>query len=131
KEDTFTGIIDLIEDCAYIYKDDLGKDIEQTEIPEEYKAKAEELRNEMIEKIVETDEELTTKYLEGEEVTADELRVALRKATCGVEIVPVLCGSSYKNKGVQRMLDAVVEYLPSPVDVPDIKGTLEDGTEVS
>lgn len=129
-EDNFVGIIDLIENVAYIYKDDMGQDIEKTEVPAEYQAKAEELRNELVEKIAETDEDLTMKYLEGEEITVDELKAALRRATCDVEIVPVLCGSSYKNKGVQRMLDAVVDYLPSPLDVPDIKGLLSDGSEV-
>jgi elongation factor G len=131
KENDFTGIIDLIDNVAYIYKDDLGKEIEKTEIPAEYKARAEELRNEAIEKIVDLDEELMMKYLEGEEITVPELKAALRKGTCEVKITPVLCGSSYKNKGVQRMLDAVVDYLPSPLDVPDIRGTLPDGTEVS
>lgn len=130
-EADFKGIIDLIERAAYIYKDDLGKEIEKTEIPEEYKAKVEELRNELVEKVAELDEELTMKYLEGEEITVPELKAALRKGVCEVKIFPVICGSSYKNKGVQLMLDAVVEYLPAPVDVPDIKGTLEDGTEVT
>jgi elongation factor G len=130
-ENDFVGIIDLMDNVAYIYKDDLGKDIEQVEIPAEYAAKAEELRTEMIEKISETDEELMMKYLEGEEPSIAELKAALRIATCDVKITPVLCGSSYKNKGVQSMLDAVVAYLPAPTDVPDIKGVLDDGTEVS
>ncbi len=130
-ENDFIGIIDLMDNVAYIYKDDLGKDIEQVEIPAEYQAKAEELRSEMIEKISETDEDLMMKYLEGEEPTVEELKAALRVATCDVKITPVLCGSSYRNKGVQSMLDAVVAYLPAPTDVPDIKGVLEDGTEVS
>lgn len=130
KEDDFIGIIDLIENVAYIYKDDLGQEIEKVEVPEEYKDKVEELRSELIEKIAETDEDLTMKYLEGEEITLDELKAALRKATCEVQIIPVLCGSSYRNKGVQSVLDAVVAYLPSPLDVPDIKGQLQDGTEV-
>lgn len=129
-ENDFIGLIDLMENCAYIYKDDLGKDIEKTEIPASYKDKAEQLRLQLVEKVAELDEDLTMKYLEGEEISIEELKVALRKGTCEVKITPVLCGSSYKNKGVQRMLDAVVDYLPAPIDVPDIKGLLEDGTEV-
>ncbi|MCP3775454.1 elongation factor G [Paenibacillus sp. MZ04-78.2] len=129
-ESDFKGIIDLVERVAYIYKDDLGKDVEQSEIPEDYKERVEELRTELIEKVAELDEELTMKYLEGEEITVDEIKAALRKGVCEVKIFPVICGSSYRNKGVQPMLDAVVAYLPSPIDVPDIKGTLEDGTEV-
>jgi elongation factor G len=130
-ENDFVGIIDLIEQCAYIYKDDLGREIERTEIPADYAAKAEELRTELVERVAELDEELTMKYLEGEEISKEELKKALRKGVCEVKIFPVICGSSYKNKGVQLMLDAVVDYLPSPVDVPDIKGVLEDGTEVT
>ncbi|GLI10384.1 MULTISPECIES: elongation factor G [Paenibacillus] len=129
-ESDFRGIIDLVEQVAYIYKDDLGKDVEQSEIPEEYKGRVEELRTELIEKVAELDEELTMKYLEGEEITVEEIKAALRKGVCEVKIFPVICGSSYRNKGVQPMLDAVVAYLPSPLDVPDIKGTLEDGSEV-
>lgn len=130
-ENDFIGIIDLVENQASMYKDDLGREIEVTEIPAEYKEKAESLRQEMIEKIVELDEELMMKYLEGEEISSEELKSALRKGTCEVKITPVLCGSSYKNKGVQKMLDAVIDYLPAPTDVPAIKGLLEDGTEVS
>ena len=130
-ENDFVGIIDLIEQVAYIYKDDLGKNIEKTEVPADYKDKVEELRAELIEKIAELDDELTMKYLEGEEITPAELKQALRKGVCAVKIFPVLCGSSYRNKGVQLLLDAVVDYLPSPVDVPDIRGYLEDGTEVT
>lgn len=130
-ENDFKGIIDLIENVAYIYKDDLGKEIEKIEIPAEYKAKTEELRNELIEKVAELDEELTMKYLEGEEISVEELKRALRKGVCAVQIFPVICGSSYRNKGVQLMLDAVIDYLPAPVDVPDIKGVVEDGTEVT
>jgi elongation factor G len=129
-ENDFLGIIDLVEQRAHMYKDDLGKDIFETEIPEEYKAKAEELRLELIEKVAELDEELTMKYLEGEEITVEEIKKALRVGVCEVKIFPVICGSSYKNKGVQLMLDAVVDYLPAPIDVPDIKGMLDDGTEV-
>ncbi len=131
KEDTFEGIIDLIENVAYIYKDDLGREFEKTEVPAEYADKVAQLREELIEKVAETNEELTMKYLEGEEITVEELKAALRAATCNVEIIPVLCGSSYRNKGVQLVLDAVVDYLPSPVDVPDIKGQTLDGTEIS
>ncbi|OXM83132.1 elongation factor G [Paenibacillus rigui] len=130
-ENDFIGIIDLIERRAHMYKDDLGKDIVETEIPEEYKAKVEELRLELVEKVAELDEELMMKYLEGEELTNEEIKKALRIGVCQVKIFPVICGSSYRNKGVQLMLDAVINYLPSPVDVPDIKGTLEDGTEVT
>lgn len=129
-ESDFKGIIDLVEQVAYMYKDDLGKDIEQVEIPAEYKDKVEELRLELVEKVAELDEELMMKYLEGEELSVEEIKAALRKGVCEVKIFPVICGSSYRNKGVQLMLDAVVAYLPSPLDVPDIKGTLEDGTEV-
>jgi len=128
-ENDFIGIIDLIENVAHLYKDDKGKDIEIVEIPAAYKEKAAQLRLELFEKVAELDEDLTMKYLEGEEITIAELRAALRKGTCEVKIVPVLCGSSYKNKGVQLLLDDVVSYLPAPIDVPDIKGVLEDGTE--
>jgi elongation factor G len=129
-EDTFQGIVDLVEMKAIIYKDDLGKVSEATEIPDELKEKAEEYRTNLVEAVAELDEELMMKYLEGEEITTEEIKRVLRKGTCNVQIVPVLCGSSYKNKGVQPLLDAVVDYLPSPVDVPSIKGVTEDGTEV-
>jgi len=129
-ENDFKGIIDLIENKAHIYKDDLGKDVEEVDVPDEYKAQVEELRNELVEKIAELDEDLTMKFLEGEEITVEELKSALRKGVCSVKIFPVICGSSYKNKGIQPMLDAVVAYLPAPIDVPDITGHLEDGTEV-
>ncbi len=130
-ENEFKGIIDLVDQVAYMYKDDLGKDIEKTSIPAEFDAKVAELRNELIERVAELDEELMMKYLEGEEITVEELKKGLRKGVCEVQIFPVICGSSYKNKGVQLMLDAVVDYLPAPVDVPDIKGTLEDGSEIT
>ncbi|MEW9702644.1 elongation factor G [Paenibacillus sp. SI8] len=129
-ENEFKGIIDLVEEVAYMYKDDLGKDIEKVEIPAEFKDQVAELRLELIEKVAELDEELTMKYLEGEEITVDEIKAALRKGVCEVKIFPVIVGSSYRNKGVQLMLDAVINYLPSPLDVPDIKGVLDDGTEV-
>ena len=129
-EDTFVGMIDLIENVALIHKDDLGKDIERGEIPAELQDKAEEYRNLMIEAIAETDEELMMKYLDGEELTKEELKAALRKATINNEIVPVICGSSYKNKGVQEMIDLVVDYLPSPIDIPAVKGISVDDPDV-
>jgi len=128
-ENDFIGIIDLIENVAHLYKDDLGKEIEIVEIPAAYKEKAEALHLLLVEKIAELDEDLTMKYLEGESISNEELKAALRKGTCDVKITPVLCGSSYKNKGVQLMLDAVIAYLPSPLDVPAIKGITEDGAE--
>jgi len=131
KEETFTGIIDLMKMKAYIYKDDLGKEIVEEEIPEDMKDKAEEYRMAMIEAIAETDEELMMLYLEGEELTEEQLKKALRAATIKVEIIPVLCGSAYKNKGVQKLLDAVLDYLPAPTDIPAIKGIIPDtGEEV-
>ncbi|MGM0884381.1 MAG: elongation factor G [Bacillota bacterium] len=128
-ESDFVGVIDIVERVAYKYKDDLGKDPEKIEIPSEYADQVEELRTELIEKVAELDEDLTMKYLEGEEITIPEIKAALRKGVCEVKIFPVIVGSSYRNKGVQMMLDAVVDYLPSPLDVPAIKGTLEDGEE--
>jgi len=129
-ENDFVGIIDLIAQKAYMYKDDLGQNIEETEIPADYAAKVEELRAELVEKVAELDEELTMKYLEGEEITIEELKAALRKGVVDVKIFPVVCGSSYRNKGIQLMLDAVVDFLPAPIDVPNIQGHLDDGTEV-
>jgi elongation factor G len=129
-ENDFQGVIDLVTMKAIIYVDDLGKTSEVTDIPEEYKEKAEEYRTKLLEAVAELDEELMMKYLEGEEITEEEIKGALRKGTCEVKITPVLCGSSYRNKGVQPLLDAVVDYLPSPVDVPAIQGTLPDGSEV-
>lgn len=129
-ESDFAGIIDIVEQKAFMYKDDLGQNVEETEVPAEFKDKVEELRNELVEKVAELDEELTMKYLEGEEITIPELKAALRKGVVEVKIFPVICGSSYRNKGVQLMLDAVVDYLPAPIDVPSIQGHLEDGTEV-
>ncbi len=130
KEDTFKGIIDLFEMKAYYYLDDKGDKIEITEIPDDMKDQAEEYRASMIESICETDDDLLEKYLEGETPTEDELKAALRKATISVDIIPVLCGSAYRNKGVQKLLDAVIEYMPAPTDIPDIKGVDEDGNEV-
>lgn len=129
-ESDFVGIIDIIEQKAYMYKDDLGQNIEETEIPAEYQAKVEELRAELVEKVAELDEELTMKYLEGEEITVAELKTALRRGVVDVKIFPVVCGSSYRNKGIQLVLDAVIDYLPAPIDIPSIKGHLEDGSEV-
>ena len=120
--DTFSGIIDLLTMKAEIYKDDLGQNIEITEIPAELKDKAEQLRAELVEKVVETDDKLLERYFEGEEISIDELKVAIRKACIAKTVTPVLCGSSYKNKGVQMLLDAMVEYLPSPLDIEHIKG---------
>lgn len=129
-EADFVGIIDIITQRAFMYKDDLGQDVEETDVPAEYKDQVEELRNELIEKVAELDEDLTMKYLEGEEITVEEIKAALRKGVVEVKIFPVICGSSYRNKGVQPMLDAVIDYLPAPTDVPSIMGHLDDGTEV-
>lgn len=128
-ENDFIGIIDLIEQKAHMYKDDLGRDIEVVDVPAEFQDQVEELRNELIEKVAELDEDLTMKYLEGEEITIEEIKAALRKGVVEVKIFPVICGSSYRNKGVQLMLDAVIDFLPAPIDIPSIKGHLEDGTE--
>ncbi|HZD59306.1 MAG TPA: elongation factor G [Anaerolineae bacterium] len=130
-EDNFTGIIDLVEMRAIIYTDDLGTVFEESEIPEEYVDQAEEYRQYLLEAAAEQDEELLNKYLEGEELTKDEIISALRKATLEVVITPVLCGSSFKNKGVQPLLDAVNLYLPSPLDVPPVSGVLPGTEEVS
>ena len=121
-EATFRGIIDLMEMDADVYYDDLGKDMRVEPIPEDMKEKAEEYRAAMVEAIASTDDALMDKYLNDEEITVDELKAALRKATISNEIVPVICGTSYKNKGVQKLLDAVLDYMPSPVDIPPIKG---------
>ncbi|KQL41429.1 elongation factor G [Bacillus sp. FJAT-25509] len=128
-EDNFWGIVDLVEMKAIKYNNDLGTDIETIEIPEEYQELAEEYRGRLIEAVAELDEELMMKYLEGEEITLAELKAAIRTATCSVQFYPVVCGSAFKNKGVQLMLDAVIDYLPSPLDVPAIKGTLPDTDE--
>ena len=128
-ENNFTGIIDLVEMNADIYKDDDGTEFEVTDIPEEYREKAEEYREKLLEAVAEVDEDLMEKYLAGEEITKEELKAAIRKATINVDFYPVLCGSAFKNKGVQLMIDAAVDYLPSPLDVPAIKGTLPDTDE--
>ncbi len=128
-EDDFSAIIDLVEMNAVFYGNDLGTDIEVREIPEEHMELAEEYREKLIEAVAELDEELMEKYLGGEEITKEELKAAIRKGTVNVEFYPVICGSAFKNKGVQLMLDAVIDYLPSPLDVPAIKGTLPDTDE--
>ena len=131
-ESDYIGLIDLIDQCAYIYHDEMGLNIERTEIPADMADEAAEHRSALIELIAETDEELLMRYLEGEELTPDELRAALRKATISNELVPVLNGTALKNKGIQRMLDAVVDYLPSPLDIPPVQGVEKgpDGEEI-
>ena len=128
-EDSFRGIIDLMTMRAEVYYDDLGNDIRDEEIPDDMKEKAEEYHEKMIESICETDEELMMAYLEGEEIAIEDLKAALRKATCEVQIIPVLCGTAYRNKGVQMLLDAVVDFMPSPLDIPAIKGVNPDTEE--
>jgi len=126
-ETDFKGIVDLVKMSAYIYTNDQGTDIQEAEIPEELLSQVEEYRTKLIEAVAETDDDLMSKYFEGEELTEDEIRTALRKGTITGSIVPVLCGSAFKNKGVQLLLDAVVDYLPAPIDVPPIQGTLPNG----
>ena len=123
QEDTFKGIVDLIDMKADVYYDDMGNDVRVEEIPEDMKAQAQEYHDKLIEAVAETDEELMMKYLEGEELTKEEIKAGLRKATISNEIVPVVCGSSYKNRGVQKLLDAIVDYMPAPTDIEAIKGT--------
>ncbi|SMC29156.1 translation elongation factor 2 (EF-2/EF-G) [Clostridium acidisoli DSM 12555] len=127
KEDHFTGIVDLIKNEAIIYEDELGTQMEETEIPEDMKELAEKYRNSLIESVAELDEDLTMKYLEGEEITEEEIKAAIRKGVIANAFVPVTCGSSYKNKGVQQMLDAVVDFMPSPLDIPDVVGETLEG----
>ena len=129
-EDDFKGIIDLFEMKAYIYNDDKGEDISITDIPEDMADDAQLYRDELIEKICELDDDLMMQYLEGEEPSMADLKAALRKGTCECTAVPVCCGSAYRNKGVQKLLDAILEYMPSPIDIPAIKGVDEDGNEV-
>ena len=129
KEDSFVGIIDLVEMKAEIYKDDLGKEYEKTDIPAELADQAEEWREILLESVSELDEDLMMKFLEGEEITEKEIKDVIRKATIAGEMVPVTCGSAYRNKGVQMMLDAVIDYMPSPVDIPPIKGVIPDTGE--
>ncbi|WP_310601939.1 elongation factor G [Anaerosporobacter sp.] len=130
KEDDFKGLIDLFEMQAYIYNDDKGEDIDVVEIPEDMKDDAELYRSELVEKICELDDDLMMAYLEGEEPTVEQLKAALRKGTCECKAIPVCCGSAYKNRGIQRLLDAVLEYMPAPTDIESIKGFDEDGNEV-
>jgi elongation factor G len=129
-ESEFQGIVDLVRMKALVYKDDRGQEISETEIPSELKEQAEEFRTKLIESVAETDDALTEKYLEGEEFTEAEIMAALRQGTITGTIVPLLCGSAFKNKGVQPLLDAVIDYLPAPTDVPPIQGTLPNGDEV-
>ena len=128
-EDTFKGLIDLVEMKAYVYYDDLGKDIRQEEIPADMQELAEKYRAELVEHVAEQDDALMEKYFNGEELTIDEIKDCIRKSTIANHMVPVTCGTSYKNKGVQKLLDAIVDYMPSPKDVPPIKGTNPDTEE--
>ena len=130
KEDEFKGIIDLFEMQAYIYNDDKGDDISVTDIPEDMADDAELYHGELVEKICELDDDLMMQYLEGEEPTVDEMKKVLRKATCECQAIPVCCGTAYRNKGVQKLLDAIIEYMPSPLDIPPIKGVDLEGNEV-
>ena len=130
KEDDFKGIIDLFEMEAYIYNDEKGEDISIVEIPEDMKEEAELYHTELIEKICELDDDLMMQYLEGEEPSVDDLKAALRKGTCECKAVPVCCGTAYRNKGVQKLLDAIIEFMPAQTDIPAIKGVDEDGNEV-
>ena len=131
KEDSFQGIIDLFEMQAYIFNNDKGDDITIGELPADLKDQAEEYHDKLIEQCAELDEEIMEKYLEGEEITIAELKAALRKGTISGDAIPCLCGTAYKNKGIQKLLDAVLEYMPAPTDVPDITGQDEDGNEVT
>ena len=130
KEDEFKGIIDLFEMKAYIYNDEKGENISIVEIPDDMKDEAELYRSELVEKISELDDDLMMMYLEGEEPTNEQLKAALRKATCECTAIPVCCGTAYRNKGVQKLLDAILEFMPAPTDIPAIKGTDLDGNEV-
>jgi elongation factor G len=130
REETFQGIIDLFEMKAYYYKDDKGDDIEITDVPDDLKDDAELYRTEMIEKICELDDDLMMKYLDGEEPSEEEMKAALRKGTIENRAIPCLCGTAYRNKGVQKLLDAILDYMPAPTDVPDIEGTDLDGNPV-
>ena len=128
-EDDYRGEIDLINMKAYIYEDELGSIVDAEEIPDQYKKQAEEYRDKLVEAVADVDDGIMEKYLDGQEITVPELKAAIRKATCQAKFYPVLCGSAFKNKGVQHVLDAVIDYLPSPLDVPPIKGTLPDTEE--
>jgi elongation factor G len=129
-EDLFLGVVDLVTMKALIFKDDLGKEIEEGPIPDDMKDIADEYHNKLVEAVAELDEELMMKYLEGEELTEEELRAGIRTATIAVKMIPVMCGSAYKNKGVQQLLDAVIAYMPSPLDIPAIKGVSMDDPDV-
>lgn len=129
-EENFQGIVDLIKMRAFIHKDDLGKEIEECDVPDDLKAQAEEYRAKLVEAVAEQDDELMMKYLEGEELSEEEIKKGIRIGTIANKIVPVCCGSSYKNKGVQELLNAIVDYMPAPTDIPDIKGVDLDGNEV-
>jgi elongation factor G len=123
-EDSFKGLIDLVEMKAYIYNDDLGNDISVGDIPSDMTEKAEQYRNELMEALSNFDDEIMMKYLDGEEIGEDEVKAAIRKATCAVQMIPVCCGTSYKNKGVQKLLDVIIDYMPSPIDTPPINGVV-------
>ena len=127
KEDTFVGIIDLIDEDAVIYDNDLGTQFHTTEIPDDMKEEASEARQTLIEALADTDDDIAEKFLMEEEITVDEIKAALRRATIGMKITPVMCGSAYRNKGVQNLLNAIIDYLPSPIDIPSIEGTTLDG----
>jgi len=129
KEDNFQGIVDLVAQKAFYYRDDLGKVIEEGAIPADMKDEVKRYRDILIEAVAEQSEEMLEKYLEGEEITEEEIRAAIRKATISVKMIPVTCGSSYRNKGVQLLLDAIVDYMPSPLDVPPISGVVPNGDE--
>jgi elongation factor G len=130
-ESEFRGIVDLVEMKALIYKDDMGAEWEETEIPADVQERAEEYREKLLEAVADQDEELMMMYLEGEEIDPDQIRAAIRKATLDIQMTPVFCGSAFKNKGVQPLLDGVVDYLPSPLDRPPVMGMTEDGEEVT
>ncbi len=128
--ETFRGFVDLIKMKAYVFYDDLGKDVREEEIPADMLAQCQEYRQKMIESVAETDDELLDKFFMGEELTIDEIKKGIRKATCSLKMFPVLCGTAARNKGIQELLNAIVDYMPSPIDVPAITGTLEDGSTV-
>ncbi len=130
KEDEFKGIVDLFEMKAYIYNDDKGEDVTIVDVPDDMKDEAELYRGELVEKVCELDDDLTMQYLEGEEPSVEEMKKVLRKATCECTAVPVCCGSAYRNKGVQKLLDAILEYMPAPTDIPSIKGVDMEGNEI-
>ncbi len=130
KEENFRGMVDLVEMNARVFYDDLGKDMRTEEIPEDMRELAAEYRDKLLEAVSDFDEEIMELYLEGEEVPADKIKAAIRKATVAVKMVPVVCGTSYKNKGVQKLLDAIVDYMPSPLDVPPVEGTNPKTDEV-